>query len=67
MVKLKELKGLKTEKLESRLKELRLEMQKMRAKHALGTLEKPGLLRATRREIAKILTLLQERRSAKSG
>ncbi|MBR9680071.1 MAG: 50S ribosomal protein L29 [Candidatus Altiarchaeota archaeon] len=66
-MKLKEIKALSTDKLEKRLTELELEMQKLRAKHALRTLEKPGLIRSTKREIATILTLLNQRRSAKSG
>ncbi len=49
--------------LEERLKklqELREELIKLRLKAAVGTLENPGAIRAIRKSIARILTVIRE-------
>ena len=62
-----ELRELPTEKLIEKLREARLELMKLRAKKALGTLEKPAMIRNTRKLIARILTVLNERRVKEGG
>lgn len=59
----KELRSLSEEGLKSRLAELRKELMKYGAQVAIGTVPKnPGAIRKGKRTIAKILTILNERR-----
>lgn len=55
------------EKLEGELANARLELMKLKAKKALGTVEKPTMVRNARRRVAQILTLLREAPAAKSS
>lgn len=49
------------EELKEKLKELRLELIKHNSEIATGTVPKsPGLIRQTKRNIARILTILKE-------
>lgn len=48
--------------LEHRLGELRLEQFRLRFRRATEELENPRMLRAVRRDIARIKTILHERR-----
>ncbi len=57
----KEFDKLSVEKLEETLKDRRLELMKLRAKKALGTAEKPTAERALRKDIARILTVLNSK------
>ena len=43
-----------------KLQELREELVKLRLKAAVGTLENPGAIRAIRKSIARILTVMRE-------
>ncbi|OWJ55759.1 50S ribosomal protein L29 [Pyrodictium delaneyi] len=43
-----------------KLEELREELVKLRLKAAVGTLENPGAIRAIRKTIARILTVMRE-------
>ena len=61
-MKPKELRGMKVEELENKLRDARLELMKLKGKKSLGTLDKPASLRNTRRLIARILTVLGEKR-----
>ncbi len=59
-MKINELRNLNKENLKTKLAELRKELIILNSKRARGsTLEKPTLIRNTRRTIAKILTLLK--------
>ncbi len=49
--------------LEHRLGELRLEQFRLRFRRATEELENPRMLRAVRRDIARIKTILHERRT----
>jgi len=62
---MKELRELSDEELLKKLKEARLELMKLRHKKALGTLDKPASIKNTKRLIARILTLLNERKGFK--
>ncbi len=48
-----------------KLQELREELAKLRLKAAVGTLENPGAIRAIRKSIARILTVMREEELAK--
>jgi len=64
-MKAKELKVLTPNELNDKLKELRLELMKENAQVAVGTVPKsPGKLRATRRTIARIHTVLGQKKEA---
>ncbi len=62
MVKVQELRKMKDEELLSKLKELRLELIKLKGQKARGTLENPMAIRNVRKDIARILTILNERK-----
>lgn len=57
----KELREMPDGELQAKLQELRERLVALRMKKRIGGLESPALLRTTRREIARILTLLRER------
>jgi large subunit ribosomal protein L29 len=52
------------EELESVLKQARDEMFKLRVQQSLGQLEKPSRIRDVRRQIARILTVRQQKQAA---
>ena len=63
-MKISELKELSEENLKSKLIELRKELIILNAKRARGsTLEKPALIKNTRRTIARILTVSKMKKS----
>lgn len=66
-VKIGEIKKMKAEELLSKLKELRLELIKLRGQKARGTLENPMAIRNVRKDIARILTVLNERKRVGDG
>ncbi len=66
-MKTNELKEMKQENLNSKLVELRKELIVLNSKRARGTtLEKPALIRNTRRTIARILTLMNPKNQTQS-
>ncbi len=56
-----ELRRLEDDELESKLRELKEELFNLRFQSATGQLESHGRLRAVRREIARIYTVVRER------
>jgi large subunit ribosomal protein L29 len=60
-MKIKELRELSNDELVSRRRELRREAFNLRLQQQSGTIEKPSVLRAHRREVARIETILSER------
>lgn len=57
-MKAKEIRELGAEELEAKIREVRKELADMKLKHASGAqVEKPGRMRALRREIARMLTV----------
>ena len=63
MKSLKELRLLSEDALKSRIVELKKELMKYNAQVAIGTIPKnPGAIRKSKRMIARILTILNERR-----
>ena len=57
----KDMRELSSEELDRRLADTRQELFNLRFQSATGQLENVARLRHTRREIARILTVLQER------
>lgn len=56
-----ELRNLSTEELRARLNDTREELMKLRFQQATGELSDFNRLRFTRREVARILTIIHER------
>jgi large subunit ribosomal protein L29 len=61
----KDLRGLTDEELEAKLGESRRELFKIRFQAATGALDSPARLRHARREIARILTIKNQRAAEK--
>jgi large subunit ribosomal protein L29 len=61
-MKLKEIRELSVKELAARKRELKEEAFRLRLQQASGQLEKPSELRNLRREVARIETVLSERR-----
>ena len=59
-----ELRKMSAADLETKLKSSRETLMNLRFKHATGQLEKTATLRNTKREVAQILTILQEKKGA---
>lgn len=62
-MKIKEVRDLSPDDLLARQKEHRQNLFQMRLQKTIGQLEKPSQIRAIRREIARIETVLNERRT----
>jgi large subunit ribosomal protein L29 len=62
-VSTKELREMKDDEIERRLREAREAYFNLRFQHASGTLERTSELRLRRREIARLLTIANERES----
>lgn len=62
MLKITDIRELSTEELESRKRELQQEQFNLRFQLKTGQLENPSLLKETRRDVARISTVLTERR-----
>ena len=66
-MKLKEIRELSLQELAARKHELREESFHLRIQQQSGQLEKPSQLRAIRREIARLETVLQQKTKATSA
>jgi large subunit ribosomal protein L29 len=64
-LKAKQLRELSEEDLAVKLRDTRRELFNLRFQHATGQLDNPHKLSVTRREIARLLTLMQEREDAR--
>jgi len=63
-MKASELRKLTNEELKEKLVELKKKLMQLRFKNTIGGLEKPSEIKATKRDIARILTILKEREKA---
>ena len=63
----RQLRGLSDEELDRKMAETRKELFQLRFQTATGGLENSARLRGTKREIARILTIKNERESLKHG
>jgi len=64
---LQEIRDATQEELIHREQELRKELFNLRFQKSLGSLENPMRMRACRKEIARIKTILNERKMSKTG
>ncbi|MGD0337897.1 MAG: 50S ribosomal protein L29 [Bacteroidota bacterium] len=62
-MKIREIREMTTIELEKRLQESRDSLGKLRFLHGTSQVESTALLRTTRRDVARILTVLHERQS----
>ena len=60
--KIKDLRAMSIDELEKKLLELKKEQLNLRIQHSTGQLQNTAVLRSVRREVAKINTLLAERK-----
>lgn len=60
-MKASELRNMSTDELKNKLKEVTKELFNLRFSHATGQLENPMLLNTTKKDIARIKTILKER------
>ena len=60
-----QLKEMTPEELEQQYRQLREEHFKLRFQAASGQIEKPHLIREVRRDIARVLTIMRERKESK--
>ncbi len=63
MTRTRELRELNDEELDQRLADTRQELFNLRFQSATGALENPARLKLTKREIARILTIRNERQA----
>jgi large subunit ribosomal protein L29 len=63
-MKIKEVRELSTDELESRKRELKQEIFHLRLQQQGGQLEKPSLIRSLRREIARVETIKNQKARA---
>ena len=59
----KEIKELETTEIENKVRELKQDLCALRFQHATGQLENPNELKNIRRTIARMLTVLEERKA----
>ena len=60
-MKINDIRKLSTEELTKKITETKEELFTKRLQHSTGNLEKPAQLRALRRDVAKMKTVLKER------
>ena len=59
-MKAAELRSMSAEALESKLKELKAELFNLRFQHAINQLDNPHKMTEVKRDIARVMTVLQE-------
>jgi large subunit ribosomal protein L29 len=62
MIKTRNLRAMDEEELEIRLRELKEELFNLRFQHATGQLDNPMKIKETRRDIARVCTVMTERK-----
>jgi len=66
-VKVSEIRKLKNEEIETKVKETKKELLNLRIKNATGSLEKPSKIREMKKDVARMLTILKEREMDSTG
>ena len=64
MMKAKEIKNLSVEELNSKLEELKKDLFMLRMQHATNQLDNPMRLAATKKDIARVKTIIREKTNA---
>ncbi len=60
-MKASEIRGLSISELEEKIAAAKLDLEKMKLNHAISPLENPMKIRQTRKDIARMLTILTEK------
>ncbi len=63
-MKVKEIRELTTEQIEDKIKEYKDEIFNLRMQQATGNLEKPSRIHELRKDVARMKTIIAERREA---
>lgn len=63
-MKIKEIRELSADELNAKLKELKTELFNLRFQHAINQLENTNRIPEVKRDIARVLTVLQEKKDA---
>ena len=63
-MKVKELRDMTPDALEAKLRELKEELFNLRFQHAINQLENPHKIVETKRDIARVMTILNEKKMA---
>ena len=66
-MKIEEIRKMTDEELKEKVIELKKKLMELRFKNSIGSLEKPSEIKATKKTIARILTVLRERELQKEG
>ena len=66
-MKAKEIRDLSLQEIEARLKEEQDQLLRLRLNHAVSSIENPSEIRESRRTIARLKTILAERRVAQQS
>ncbi|HOW42979.1 MAG TPA: 50S ribosomal protein L29 [Candidatus Omnitrophota bacterium] len=66
-MKANELRNMSTEELQAKLKSLKEEQYKLTLQRYGGNVEKPHLFSAVKKDIARVLTILQDKKEKKNG
>ena len=61
---IKEIRGLSVEKLEAKLQELKKDLFMLRMQHATNQLDNPMQIAATKKDIARVKTIIREKTNA---
>ncbi len=64
---IKELRALSDEELETKIKESKKELFDLRLKQSTGSLEQPSKIRELRKNVARMKTILAERKNENGG
>ena len=66
-MKINELRKLSTEELNTKISEIKRELLDLRLKNATGALEKPSKLRELKKDVARMKTIINERKNEEAG
>ena len=66
-MKVKEIRELTTEQIEAKINEFKEEIFNLRMQQATGNLEKPSRINELRKSVARMKTILAERKEAQGG
>lgn len=63
-MKAKEVREMTPEELNTKLKELKNELFRLRFQHAINQLDNPHVIADVKKDIARVMTVLQEKKNA---
>ena len=63
-MKITEIKNMSEQDLETKLKDLKAELFNLRFQHSINQLDNPHKIRDTKKDIARVMTVLHEKKNA---